>query len=103
MGAGSRIPTGIERGREIEIEVDEEPVIAYEGETIAAALIASGRRAFRQTAKQDAPRGIFCGMGICFDCIMTVNDVPNVRTCVTPVEPSMKVLTQRESQRIGGR
>ncbi len=103
MGVGRRIPSGIERGSQIEIEVDGEPVIAYDGETIAAALIASGRRTLRHTAKNDAPRGIFCGMGICFECLMTVNGVPNVRTCVTPAEPGMRILTQRESQRNGGR
>ncbi len=103
MSVGRRIPTGIERGRQIEFEVDGEPVLAYEGETVAAALIASGRRAFRHTAKQGAPRGLFCGMGVCFDCLMTVNDIPNVRTCVTAAEPGMKVQTQQESLRNGGR
>ncbi len=103
MEIGRRIAAGIERGRQFEIEVDGKPVAAYEGETIAAALLASGVRTFRHTAKHDAPRGIFCGMGICFDCVMTVNGVPNVRTCVTQVEPGMKVETQRESQWTGGR
>ncbi len=102
MGAGKRITVGIERGRQVEIEVDGEAVVAYEGETIAAALIASGRTTLRHTSKNDAPRGIFCGMGVCFDCAMTVNGVANVRTCVTPVEAGMKIQTQRESQWLGG-
>lgn len=96
MGDARRITTGVERGPRLQIEVDGEPVDSFEGETIAAAIIASGRRTFRRTARNDAPRGIFCGMGICFDCMMTVNGVPNVRTCVTPVEAGMKVETQRE-------
>ncbi len=102
MATGRRIAAGVERGPQIEIEVDGEQVAAYQGETIAAALIASGRQVFRRTARHDSPRGIFCGMGICFDCLMTVNGVRNVRTCVTPVEPGMKVETQRESQWLGG-
>lgn len=102
MGVDGRVPGGIERGRRVEIEVDGERIAAYEGETVAAALIASGRRLFRKTARYDAPRGIFCGMGICFDCVMTVNGVPNTRTCVTPVEDGMKVETQRESDWVGG-
>ncbi len=102
MSAGRRVAAGVKRGLEIEFEVDGERMVAYEGETVAAALIASGRRTFRHTAKHDSPRGIFCGMGICFDCLMTVNDVPNVRTCMTPVEPGMKVLTQMESRWTGG-
>jgi len=95
--SGSRIASGIERGQQIEFELDGEKLLAYQGETIAAALIASGKRTFRHTAKLDAPRGIFCGMGVCFDCTMTVNGVPNVRTCVTPVEAGMKVESPRES------
>ncbi len=103
MGVARRITTGVERGPQLQIEVDGEPVTAYEGETIAAALAASGRRALRHTARNDAPRGIFCGMGVCFDCMMVVNGVPNVRTCVTRVEAGMKVETQREFGRQGGR
>ena len=97
----SRLP-GVERGRPIEIEVDSERIIAHEGETIAAALLVAGRTALRRTAKQDAPRSIYCGMGICFDCLMTVNGVRNVRTCITPVEPGMKVETQHETEWMGG-
>ncbi len=103
MGTGGRIASGVERGGQFQIEVDGNPIVAHEGETIATALLASGIRSFRRTARRDAPRGIFCGMGICFDCTMTVNGVPNVRTCVTQVEPGMKVQTPRESQGVGGR
>ena len=100
--SGIRIQAGIERGQRIEFELDGEKVVAYEGETIAAALIASGKRTFRHTAKLDQPRGIFCGMGVCFDCTMTVDGVPNVRTCVTPVQAGMKVQSPRESTWMGG-
>ncbi len=101
MGIGKRITSGVERERQIEIEVDGELVVAYDGESIAAALIASGRRTFRHTAKHGSPRGIFCGMGVCFDCLMTVDGVPNVRTCVTPARAGMKVQTQREEEWFG--
>ena len=72
----------IERGTRITIKVNGEPVAAYAGESIAAALMASGRRAFRTDAG-GLPRGLFCGMGICFDCLVTVDGVPNVRACMT--------------------
>ena len=103
MGVARRIQTGVERGRQFEIEVDGRPVVAYEGETIAAALLASGIEVFRHTHRLDAPRSLFCGMGICFECLMTVDGVPNVRTCVTQAEPGMKVQSQRESLWGGGR
>ncbi len=84
---------GIQRGDPISITVDGEQVEAYPGESIAAALLASGRRAFRRTAKENAPRGIYCGMGICFDCVATVDGVPNVCTCMTAVHPDCVVET----------
>ena len=80
-----RIPNG-SRGPKIRFELDGEPVIAYEGETIAAALLALGIRTFRLSPKEKEPRGLHCGMGVCFDCIVTVNDQLNVRACMTPVE-----------------
>jgi aerobic-type carbon monoxide dehydrogenase small subunit (CoxS/CutS family) len=45
----------------------------------------------RHTARRGAPRGIFCGMGVCFDCLVTVDDRPNVRACITPVRDGMRV------------
>ncbi len=93
---GTRITSGIERGSPIQIEVDGRALQAYEGETIAAAMIASGITSFRHTAKHSSPRGIFCGMGVCFDCLMTVDGVPNVRSCITKVREGMKVRTQDE-------
>jgi len=79
--------------KEIEIIVDGKPYSALEGEMIAAALIANGIQTFRYT-KHKGPRGIYCGIGRCTDCIMTVNGVPNVRTCITPVQDGMRIETQ---------
>ncbi|MHB9098763.1 MAG: (2Fe-2S)-binding protein [Syntrophales bacterium] len=87
-----RIPNG-SRGPKIQFELDGEPAVAYEGETIAAALLALGIRTFRVSPKEKEPRGLHCGMGVCFDCIVTVNDQLNVRACMTPVEKGMKVET----------
>ena len=49
---------------------------------------------YRYTHKKREPRGIFCGIGQCTDCVMKVNGVPNVRTCITPVEEGMIIETQ---------
>ena len=78
----------------VSIEVDGKGMYAYEGEPIAAALIASGIRVLRRTEKWGEPRGIFCARGICTDCVMTVNGTPNIRTCITLVEKDMKIKTQ---------
>lgn len=66
----------------------------YEGEPIATALKANGVMAHRYTAKTHEPRGVFCAIGRCTDCVMIVDDMPNVRTCITPLEEGMKVETQ---------
>ena len=83
-----------ERRKRITLKVDGEAVSAFEGENIAAALIASGRSVFRYTAKRGEPRGVFCALGRCTDCVMIVNGQPNVRTCVTPARNGMVIQTQ---------
>ena len=82
-------------GKKIYIEVDGKKIEAHKGEPIAAALWATGIKKFRYTKKGNQPRGYFCGLGRCTDCIMTVNGIPNVRTCITPVVAGMKIETQK--------
>lgn len=82
------------QAREVTIYVDREPLPARVGETIAAALVAAGRKRFRTTEKRREPRGIFCAIGKCTDCVMTVDGVPNVRTCITLVRDGMQIRTQ---------
>ncbi|MCK5801409.1 MAG: (2Fe-2S)-binding protein [Lentisphaeria bacterium] len=76
------------------IVVDGKPLSARAGDTVASALVAAGWTAFRRTEKRNEPRGVFCAIGKCTDCVMTVNGVPNVRTCITLVEDDMQVETQ---------
>lgn len=78
------------------ISVDGTPCEAYEGESVAAAVMADGGLELRRT-EAGAPRGYFCGMGVCFDCVMTVDGVPNTRTCVTWVRDGMTVERQEGS------
>lgn len=95
MERGDLRMVGVERGRALGILVDGAEVRAYEGESIAAALVASGRRFTRWTARTGEPRGYFCGMGVCQDCLVTVDGLPNVRACVTPARDGMRVESQR--------
>lgn len=80
----------------VKIEVDNKAMDAFEGEPIAAALIANGINVFRYTKKYKQPRGIFCAIGLCTDCIMMVDGVA-VRTCVTGVEEGMKIKTMHKT------
>ena len=84
----------LDTSRKVTIYFDGTPIEALEGEPIAAALINAGIHAFRTTPKLHQPRGIFCAIGRCTDCMMIVNGVPNTRTCVTMVEDGMHVETQ---------
>lgn len=81
-------------GKPITMFLDGEPLVVYEGETIASALMAEGKRVFRYTRKERSPRGYFCGLGRCTDCTMTVDGIPQVRTCITLVKEGMRVETQ---------
>jgi predicted molibdopterin-dependent oxidoreductase YjgC len=74
------------------IEVDGEVIVACDGQTVAAALIAAGKPVFRHMPS-GAPRGIFCGMGVCFDCLVTVDGLADQRACMTPVRQGMRVQT----------
>ena len=84
----------LEKNKKIKIIFNGKELEANEGEMIATTLLANGIKVFRLTKKNKKPRGIFCGIGRCTDCVMVVNGIPNVRTCVTQVEEGMKIETQ---------
>ena len=83
-----------ENREKVTIYVNGEPIEAVKGEVEAAALLAAGYKTFRKTPKYHRPRGIFCAIGRCTDCALTINGVPNVRSCVTPVEDGMQIMIQ---------
>jgi aerobic-type carbon monoxide dehydrogenase small subunit (CoxS/CutS family) len=93
----SRDPLALVRARPgpgFEFSFDGEPVPALPGQTVAAALWASGRLSWRRTRQTGAPRGVFCGMGVCFDCLVVVDGHANVRACLAPARPGGEVRTQ---------
>lgn len=83
-----------EKGRRVVFTYDGVEMEGYEGEPIAMALKAAGIEVHRFTAKRHEPRGIFCAIGRCTDCVMVVDGKPNVRTCMTPLAEGMDVRTQ---------
>ena len=78
----------------IEIEFEGRKIPARAGESLAAALTANGILALR-TTRSEAERGIFCGMGVCQDCLVEVDGKPNQRACMTKLERPVAV--RRES------
>jgi predicted molibdopterin-dependent oxidoreductase YjgC len=76
------------------LSFDGRKVRAEPGQTVAAALWAAGIRSWRTTRESGAPRGLFCGIGSCFDCLVTIDGTPNQRACLVAARPGMVVTTQ---------
>jgi sarcosine oxidase subunit alpha len=87
--------------RPVEIFVDGQSVIAREGDTVSAALLASGLDVRRSTAVSGARRLPYCMMGVCFDCLVTVDGMGNRQGCLVPVSAGMKIEIQRGKREIG--
>jgi len=81
----------IKRKDKVTLSVNGKEITAYKGETLLAALIAAGYKSLKKSPIQEEPRGALCGMGVCFECIVTVNKEPNIRSCMTEVEDNMTV------------
>lgn len=78
-----------------EITVDGRPVRVLPGQTLAAAMLAARGPGWRGTRGSGEERGLFCGIGVCFDCLVTVNGVGSVRACLVTVRPGDVVSTER--------
>lgn len=89
----------ITRGEPITLLVNGKPLQAYGGQTIAAALLAAGQRTLRHTRGAGQPRGLYCAMGVCYDCVVTVNGETGVRACMRRVEEGMQVVFSAQFRR----
>jgi hypothetical protein len=92
-GAGAGHVVGARPEPGFEISVDGRPVTAVPGQTLGAVLYASGIRSWRTTRIGGRPRGLFCGIGVCFDCLITVNGEASLRACQTEALPGDEVTT----------
>lgn len=69
---------------------------AYKNETIAAALLANGVRKLRVHEESGTPRGVYCNIGHCMECRVTVNQQPHIRACLTLVENNMVISSGKQ-------
>ncbi|MEV8017367.1 (2Fe-2S)-binding protein [Streptomyces sp. NPDC086554] len=83
------------------ITFDGRAVTAVPGQSVAAALWGAGILAWRTTRNGGRPRGAFCGIGQCYDCLATINGEPNRRACLVPARPGDAVTTQEGHGRAG--
>lgn len=74
---------------------DGTPVPCTPGQTVGAALVAHGILSWRSTRLDDRPRGLFCGIGVCFDCLITIDARPNQRACLELAADGMQISSQR--------
>ena len=84
-----------DRGKKVRIYYNGQAVEAYENETIAAALHAAGIRRLGESGELHRPRGIYCAIGNCASCLMTVDEQPNTRICIVKCRDGMRVDEQR--------
>ena len=90
------------RDQPICFRFDGAEILGRQGDTVAAALLAAGKTALRTTALSGSPRGPFCMMGVCFDCLVTIDGAPNRQACLTPITEGMDVVPQAGSPIVTG-
>ena len=78
----------------VEFFFEQKKLTGYEGEPIAAALVANSIKVFRYTDKLNRARGFFCAVGKCSSCLMMVDGKSNVMVCVEPLKNGMRVKRQ---------
>ena len=79
------------------VTIDGRPFAARTGDTVAAALLLAGAVVCRTAPASGAPRGPFCLMGACHDCLVTIDGQPNRQACRVPVAAGMRIETRRTS------
>jgi predicted molibdopterin-dependent oxidoreductase YjgC len=87
-------PARPEEPTQLSITVNGEELTGVVGQTIAGVMLANNRLGFRSTSSHDRPRGVFCGIGVCFDCLVVVDGVDDVRACQRRAKDGDVVTTQ---------
>jgi D-hydroxyproline dehydrogenase subunit gamma len=100
---GMTEPRSVTGNETLAITVDGETLTGVAGQSIAGVMLAAGRSSWRTTAGGRRPRGIFCGMGVCYDCLACVNGIRDVRACQRLARDGDVVTTQAEELPGGAR
>lgn len=87
-------PVGSAEDSKIEFTFEGRRISASKNASVASALLAAGETTFRFTPVSRAPRGPFCMMGMCFDCLVEIDDIPNRQACMTRIKGGMAVRRQ---------
>lgn len=68
------------------------------GQTVASALLVGGNMVFRSSVVSGQPRGPYCMMGVCFECLIEIDGIPNQRACMIPVREAMEIKRQQKTK-----
>jgi len=98
----ARLPDPADLRDVVDVVVDGAPVAARAGDTVAAALLAAGVAHCRTTPVGGAPRAPFCMMGVCFDCLVTIDGIGSQQACLVAIAPGMRIDRQRGARAIDG-
>ena len=90
-----------DQGTTIILKVDGREIRARDGDTVAAALLSAGVEHIRTTPVSGAPRAPYCLMGVCFDCLVTIDGVGSRQACLVAVRDGMTVETQQGKREAG--
>jgi predicted molibdopterin-dependent oxidoreductase YjgC len=88
-------------GETVSLKIDGKPIHARAGDTVAGAMLAAGVDRFRTTPVTESPRAPYCLMGVCFDCLVTIDGVGSRQACLVPVREGMAVETQLGKREAG--
>ena len=89
------------QARTIEVLLDGRKIEARVGDSVAAALLAEGVNVTRASAVSGAPRAPYCMMGVCFECLVTIDGVGNRQGCMISVSDGMVIETQKARREAG--
>lgn|SRR5690625_2550292 len=85
----------------VQMTFDGQPLQAAEGDNLAAALLVAGVKSFRKTPQGAEPRGPYCMMGVCFECLVEVDSRENQQACMISVRDGMSVRRQKGFREVG--
>ncbi|ANN66545.1 MULTISPECIES: (2Fe-2S)-binding protein [Bordetella] len=88
------------QGAPVRVTVNGAELQCRAGDSVAAALFAGGVQACRDTAVGEVPRGPYCMMGVCYDCLVTIDGQANQQGCMTAVREGMKIERQLGARKV---
>lgn len=91
----------VERGASVALTVDGRRIEARTGDSVAAALLVAGMNHCRTTPVSGVPRAPYCLMGVCFECLVTIDGIGSRQACLVPVRDGMRIETQQGRREAG--